>query len=191
MTDQLKLLLTESCKGTNLYFQYKGLKDTNWTSNSLKIAKSQEEFHGIDPCEMYEIRLATDGPELTPTYQELSSIGPYYETLNEFDLNKVEFDEKKQGENYYTTTFIYDVSHHNESFVTLNFGKVCAKKMKIWSKHDKDWKMEHEITSNKKVKLEALQKNIYIFLYRILSRKEALLLKLNSAPITRFYSNFA
>ena len=197
MTDQLQLksLLTESCKGTNLYFQYKGLKDTNWTSKSLKIAKSQEEIHDIDPCEKYEVRLAT-GPESTQQFQELSSIGPFFETLSESDLNKVEFED---GENYYTTSFTYEVSHHNESFVALNFDEVCATKMNIWSRFSTDkqkvtkWKSEGNILSNKKVKITKAHNRlskITLILCRILSRMEALLSKLNSVPVMSFYLNF-
>ena len=159
MTDQLKSLLTDSCNEAHLYIQYKKIEDAEWNNKSLKIAKSQEEIHNIDPCEKYEIRLAT-GPESSQKFQELSSIGPYYETLNESDLNKVEFED---GQNYYSTSFTYKVSHHNESFVTLNFGKVCATKMNIWSKYltdEHEWKSERNITSNKKVNITKAQNRL-------------------------------
>ena len=155
MTDQLQLksLLTESCNGAKLYIQYKKFKDAEWNNKSLQIAKSEEEIYDIDPCEKYEIRLAT-GPESVQQFRELSSIGPYFETLDESELNKVEFED---GENYYKTSFTYEVSHHNESFVTLNFGEVCATKMNFWSRYSTDkqemtkWKNEWNITSYKKV----------------------------------------
>ena len=132
MPNQLKSLLTESCSSSDLYIHYKRLEDSEWTSHKVKSSlKSHEDISGIDPCESYEIRLAPGGPESTFDFQKVLSIGPYYETLNESYFNNIELEDNKF---YEDTSFPFTLSSHNESFVTLEFGQVCAMKMKVYYK---------------------------------------------------------
>lgn len=158
MIDQFKSLLTKPCYSNDLYIHYKRFKDfeTDWMSQKLKTSKSDEEIHDINPCEKYEIRLSS-GPDPTKKFKDLSSIGPYYETLNESDLHKVELD---NGRKYYKKSFNHRISHFNESFVTFDYEEVCAMKIKVYSKYmyetESDLKIEGEITSDKKVSIKII-----------------------------------
>ena len=163
MIGQFKSLLMEPCYSNDLYIHYRRFEETEWMSQKLKKSKSKEEIHDIDPCEKYEIRVAP-GSNPTHKFKDLTSIGPYYETLNEVDLNKVELD---NGRNYYKNSLNFGVSQFNESFVTLDYGQVCAMKIKVYSKYmyetESELKIEGEITSDKKVSILLMKGNYVSF----------------------------
>ena len=110
MIDQnlrFKSLLTDSCNSNELFIYYRRFEDIDWISVSLKAHAKSQDIPNIDPCEQYEIRIATGPSEITQKTQELFKFGPYYEN-DQLDLGRVKLqDSKRYLEEH---PFDYDVS---------------------------------------------------------------------------------
>ena len=154
MIDQnlrFKSLLTDSCNSNELFIYYRRFEDIDWISVSLKAHAKSQDIPNIDPCEQYEIRIATGPSEITQKTQELLKFGPYYET-DQLDLGRVKLqDSKRYLEEH---PFDYDVTM-NDDIVTVDFGQACAMRMEVHLKNfesENGYKVVGEIRSNAKVK---------------------------------------
>ena len=129
---KFRSLITESCNSKDLYILYRGSEDTEWMNKKLRSHRASVDIHDIDPCEKYEVRLATD-LEPTNEHLQLPMLGPYYETLREDELTKVDLED---GEEYFKKHFVYGVSQLNKSSVTVDFGQACAMRMEVHRKRE-------------------------------------------------------
>ena len=156
MIDQnsrFKSLLSDSCNSNELFIDYRRFEDIDWITVSLRKHAKSQDIPNIDPCEQYEIRIATGPSEITQNSQELFHLGPYYET-DQLDLERVKLkDSKKYLEEH---PFDYDVSMNDDS-VTVDFGQACAIRMEVHLKNfdnenEKNYTNVGNVTSKTKVK---------------------------------------
>ena len=165
MIDQnsrFKSLLSDSCNSNELFIEYRRFEDIEWNTVSLKEHAKSQDIPNIDPCEHYEVRIATGPSEITQKSQELFHLGPYYET-DQLDLGRVKLqDSQTYLEEHH---FDFDVSMNDDS-VTVDFGQACAIRMEVHLKNfdnENDYKVVGEVISNTKVKYAYDQKQANFF----------------------------